>query len=55
MKQKSNWVVKDAEKKTFRKVAKELTAIEGISINQTSNHLNDMMRPGTYLLKQKYK
>ena len=46
---KTNWVIKNADKKNFTTVAREVANAEGISFNLTSSDLLNMGKPGVYM------
>jgi hypothetical protein len=46
---KTNWIIKNADKKLFADVAHEVAHAHGISVTQTSTDLLNMGKPGIYM------
>lgn len=46
---KTNWVIKNADKKSFTTVASEVASAQGISFNETSSDLFNMGKTGVYM------
>jgi hypothetical protein len=47
---KTNWIIKNADKKSFADVAREVAHAQGLSVTQTSTDLLNMGKSGIYLM-----